>query len=77
MIMILALCIPVTALVTGYFTLKGVHMCLKWQYELKHEEKPVMDVSEPIANLFKTNEKPKTETANILNEWLNGPSEQR
>ena len=77
MVIILAICIPVTALVTGFFTLKGVHMGLKWQYEMKHEQKPEMDSPiAPVVNPF-INEKQEKQAANIMEEWLNGPQESR
>ena len=74
MVIILAVCIPVTALVTGLFTLKGVHMGLKWQYELKHDEKPQMEIKPPLSD---TKPQEVELTPNILSEWMNGPQESR
>jgi hypothetical protein len=76
LVIILALCIPVTALVTGFFTLKGVHLGLKWQYEIKHEEKPSMVIPNPVEPILEARQKERQE--NLLNEWLNGvPEESR
>lgn len=59
--LILALCIPVTAYVTGFFVIKGV--------------KVGMGLEEP-ETVYKEQEKPKEEQENpipaIFNEWLNG-----
>ena len=73
-IIILALCIPLTALVTGYFTLKSVQLGLRWQMETKQQQLPTMDT--PVVNPFES--KPKEQVVindNVLHEWLNGPKQ--
>lgn len=75
----LLLCIPVTAIVTGFFVLKAVQLGLRWQIQIKHEEKPSMEVQNPINTVVNTvkEKQSEKEQANILNEWLNGPVESR
>jgi hypothetical protein len=69
---ILALCIPITAIVVGYFTLKAVQLGLRWQIETKQQQLPTMD--KPVVNPFESKPKePITMDENILHEWLNGP----
>lgn len=76
MVIIIALLIPVVAIATGFFTLKGVQLGLRWQMEVKHEQMPTMEtpkVPNPIANIMES--KQSKEQDNILFEWLNGPKE--
>ena len=40
----LSVAIPVTAVVTGYFTLKAYEMGIKHNFELKNNEKPSLKV---------------------------------
>jgi hypothetical protein len=71
-VIILALCIPITAIVTGYFTLKAVQLGLRWQIETKQQQLPTMD--KPVVNPFESNKNvPDISDPNILQEWLNGP----
>lgn len=74
---ILAICIPLTAFVTGYFTLKAVQMGLRWQIEVKQEQKPTMEPM--VANPFEAKpQAPEHPLSNqILDEWMNGPKEVR
>lgn len=64
-----------TGLVTGFFVLKAVQLGLRWQFEIKHEQKPTMEVKipNPIEPIIQS--KQEKETSNLLNEWLNGPPE--
>jgi hypothetical protein len=74
-VIILALCIPITAIVVGYFTLKGVQLGLRWRIQTEQNQLPTMD--KPVMNPFES--KPKHPQngdlldENILQEWLNGP----
>lgn len=79
---LIALFIPVTAFVTGYFTLKGVQLGLNHQSTPKlvtpvEDKSQVQDVTSseqtienPIQAIFQ--EKPKDEQDSIINEWFNG-----
>ena len=72
MVIILALCIPITAILVGYFTLKAVQLGLRWQIETKQQQMPTME--KPTINPFESRPKqPVTIDENILAEWLNGP----
>lgn len=75
----LIICIPITAIVVGFLVLKSVQLGLRWQLQIKHEEKPTMEVHNPITTVVnEVKEKQvEKEQANILNEWLNGPAESR
>ncbi|MFE3973180.1 MULTISPECIES: hypothetical protein [unclassified Peribacillus] len=78
MVIILAVCIPVTAIVTGFFTLKAVQLGLRWQMETKQEKPPTMEtpkIPNPIAPIIEA--KQERETASIFNEWVYGPNESR
>lgn len=72
---ILAMCIPVTAIVTGFFTLKALQLGLRWKMEIKQEKPPTMEtpkIPNPIAPIMEA--KQEKETASVFNEWLNGES---
>jgi hypothetical protein len=73
---ILALCIPVTAIVTGFLAFKGVQLGLRWQIETKQEQAPTLEVN-PIAPIIEAKQEKEAiqqekETNSILSEWLNG-----
>jgi hypothetical protein len=73
---ILAICIPLTAVVVGFLVLKSVQLGLKWQMETKQEQLPTMEVN-PIAPIIEAKQekeamKQEKETNSILHEWLNG-----
>jgi len=73
LVIILALCIPVTALVTGFFVLKAVHLGLRWQIETKQEQMPTMEtpkIPNPLAGF--TEARQEKEQASVFNEWFNG-----
>ena len=59
--------------------LKSVQLGLRWQMQMKHEEKPTMEIQNPINEVVNTvkEKQAEKEQANILNEWLNGPPESR
>ncbi|MEN2765769.1 hypothetical protein [Ornithinibacillus xuwenensis] len=63
--LILAICVPVTAFVTGYFTLKGVKVGLGTEEpKIIHKEADEEEEQEePQEN---------TELASMLSEWING-----
>lgn len=81
MVIILALCIPVTAIVTGFLTFKAVQLGLRWQIETKQEQPPTM-VSNPIAQIIEAKQekemiRQEKQTASIFNEWVHGTEEGR
>jgi hypothetical protein len=69
-VIILALCIPITAIVVGYFTLKAVQLGLRWQIETKQQQLPTMD--KPISP-FESKPQPIVMDDSLLDEWVNGP----
>lgn len=71
MVIILALCIPITAIVVGYFTLKAVQLGLRWQIETKQQQLPTMD--KPLVNPFESKPKVVQMDDSLIDEWLNGP----
>lgn len=74
---ILILCIPITAFITGYFTLKAYRLGITHNYNLKHDTEPVKEdsLTESIFN-FKSKENKPQDTTQIINEWLNGEEKQ-
>ena len=78
MVIILALCIPVTAIVTGFLTFKAVQLGLRWQIETKQEQMPTMEtpkIPNPIAPIMEARQEAKQSEASIIySEWMNGPS---
>lgn len=77
MVIILALCIPLTAVVVGFLTLQSVRLGLKWQIQTNKEEIPTLEVKNPMKSILESDLKQKNEQTNILNEWLHGESESR
>lgn len=75
MTIILALCIPITALVVGFLVLQSVRLGLKRQIQTSKEETPTLEVKNPIQPIL--NQKAEKEQMNILSEWLNGAEESR
>lgn len=76
MVILFALCIPVTAIiVTGLFVLKAVQLGLRWQIQTAKNEQPTLEIKNPIQPIVEA--KQEKDQANILNEWLNGPTESR
>jgi hypothetical protein len=73
MTIILALCIPITAIVVGYFTLKGVQLGLRWKIQTEQQQLPTMD--KPVLNPFGPKQPLNGDILNesVLQEWLNGP----
>jgi hypothetical protein len=71
MTIILALCIPITAIVVGYFTLKAVQLGLRWQIETKQQQLPTMD--KPLVNPIESKPKVMQMDDSLLDEWINGP----
>jgi hypothetical protein len=77
---LLVLCIPVIAIVTGFLVFKSVQLGLRWQIETKKEQEPTLNSPiQPIVEKVeqKQAEKQENETASIFNEWVNGPEESR
>jgi hypothetical protein len=80
MVIALIICIPITALVVGFFVLKSVQMGLRWQVEVKHEQKPTME--SPVQPIFEAKaEKEELEATkeqeSIINDWIYGADEKR
>lgn len=78
-LIILAICIPLTGVITGYFTLKAVQMGLRWQVEIKKEQKPTMEKQD--INPFERQapapqQSNEIDANNILYEWINGAKEE-
>jgi hypothetical protein len=69
---LLVICIPVTALVTGFLVFKSVQLGLRWQMEVKQEQLPTLEtpIKNPIQPILES--KAEKEQANVFNEWLNG-----
>ncbi|WP_203289843.1 hypothetical protein [Metabacillus sp. cB07] len=76
---LIAIIIPVTAFVTGYFTLKGVQLGLNNPSNIQPSDKeltvenyhePHDEEVNPIQAIFQ--DKPKEEQDNIINEWFHG-----
>lgn len=68
----LILCIPITAFITGYFTLKAYKLGITHNYNLKHDIEP-KESSVHMKDIFRVKEEDKPQdTTEILNEWLNG-----
>lgn len=77
-VIILALCIPITALVVGFLTFKSVHLGLKWQYQAKQEQPPTLDNPiQPILDKVehKQQAKQEEEIKSVFGEWVNGAEE--
>jgi hypothetical protein len=76
---LLCVLVPLSFLAGGFLAYKGVQLGLRWQIQTKHEEKPSMDVHNPITTVVNTikEKQEDKENTNILNEWLNGPAESR
>jgi hypothetical protein len=79
MVIILALCIPLTAVVVGFLVLKSVQLGLRWQLQTTKQEPPTLEIKNPISEIVQNTHthKQEKEQSNILNEWLNGPNESR
>lgn len=82
MVIILALCIPITAIVMGFFTLKGVQLGLRWQVEMKEEKQPSFDVPNPVAPIVEMKQnrdirQQEKEIDSVFHEWVNGAEERR
>jgi hypothetical protein len=80
MVTILALCIPLTALVVGFLVFKSVQLGLRWQIETKQEQTPT--IHSPIQPILekleqKQVQKQEEEAKSLFNEWVNGTDESR
>lgn len=72
-LIILALAVPLTSMVTGYFAFKGVQYGLRWRQETDKGLSPTID---PIVQQKPAND--ATPSPNdLLDEWINGPKEER
>lgn len=74
-IILIALCIPLTAFVVGVLVLKALQLGLKWQIQTEKKEEPTMEIKNPIQPIFEA--KQTREVENIMDEWFNGPKESR
>ncbi|MGF6951874.1 hypothetical protein QF028_004379 [Neobacillus sp. B4I6] len=83
MTIILALCIPLTAVVVGFLTLKAVQLGLKWQIQTSKQEAPTLEIPNPIQPIIDAKQEKQAaaqqgkELQNILDEWVNGAEESR
>lgn len=66
----LIICIPVTALATGFLVLKSVQLGLRWQLQVQAKQEPTMEVNNPIEPIMQKQE--ENRMVNILDEYLNG-----
>lgn len=73
----LIIMMPITAMVVGFLVLKSVQLGLRWQVQVAQKQEPTMEnpVAEVIEN--KQVDKINQDTANMLDEYLNGPKEGR
>ncbi|MFF2156065.1 hypothetical protein ACFVVQ_12185 [Paenibacillus chitinolyticus] len=77
-LVIVSICIPVTALVMGFFVLKAVQLGLRWQVEVKEGKEPTMDpVKVEMPKPFEPKQPPVEMTSEVMDEWLNGPKDER
>jgi hypothetical protein len=77
-VIILALCIPLSFIAGGFVAYKGVQLGLRWQTEIKKEKEPLLtNPLKPLVDpiVMAKNKKAESEQTNILNEWLNGAKE--
>lgn len=76
MVIALLIMLPIISLMVGFFTLYGVYMGLKWNHQMKVEQKaPESPMpSNPIQPIIERNEirRNEKEVASVLEEWLNG-----
>lgn len=82
MVIILALCIPLTAVVVGFFVLKSVQLGLRWQIQTTHQKPPELHIPNPIQPIVEAKQekqavKEEKEFQSLLDEWVNGPQESR
>lgn len=70
-LILLSIMIPVTGLVTGYFTLKAVQLGLKWQLNVLEKKEPEFSpVKEVVQNIDNKIQERKFEQ--IFEEWTEG-----
>lgn len=67
---ILVICIPVTAIGTGFLVLKAVQLGLRWQMQVQAKQEPTMEIKNPIEPII--NQHDQSKMVNILDEYLNG-----
>lgn len=70
---LLVICIPVTAIGTGFLVLKAVQLGLRWQLQVPAKLEPTMDIKNPIQPILDKHEQAKM--VNVLDEYLNGKKE--
>jgi hypothetical protein len=75
----LIITLPVSIALTGFLVLKSVQLGLKWQIQTSEKEKPEMKIPNPIKEQKEQKQTVKQVafTADILDEYLNGPKESR
>lgn len=75
----LLISLPITALVVGFLVLKSVQLGLKWQIQTTEKKEPELKIPNPIKEHTKQkqSEKQIQFTNDILDEYLNGPKEER
>ncbi|WP_058301701.1 hypothetical protein [Gorillibacterium timonense] len=73
-VIILALCVPLSTAIAGFLAFKGVQLGLRWRIETDRDQVPTMEPTLP--QLVKPPEPtPAGLTPDLISEWLNGPKE--
>jgi hypothetical protein len=82
MVILLALCIPLTAVVVGFLTLKSVQLGLRWQIQTTQHKPPELKIPNPIAPIIEAKQtkevqQQEKDMQTLMDEWMNGPVESR
>ncbi|MEH7480245.1 hypothetical protein V7157_03865 [Neobacillus drentensis] len=77
-IILITLCIPLTAIVVGLLTLKAVQLGLRWKIQTNMNEQLSLEINKPVAPIVKAKQsiQHEQEVQNILDEWINGVEEE-
>lgn len=73
MVIALLILLPIVALMMGIFALYGVYMGLKWNFQMKVEQRPPENPLPPNPVKAIVQRKNEKQVENILHEWINGP----
>lgn len=77
MVIIFALVLLVSNLVTGFLVFKGVQLGLRWQLQAQEKHPPTMENPVQIVAEQITQGKQEEEVKSLVSEWLNGADERR
>jgi hypothetical protein len=82
MVILIALCIPLTAVVVGFLVLKSVQLGLRWQIQTTQQKPPELKLPNPIQPIIEAKQEKQAvqqekQLQNILDEWVNGAEESR